>query len=91
MLRIYSWSYILSIIKGIKMPKPLSIALFGGVFYMGFALGFHYAQKEYLEKIIDYTCERITDRTAYTMCAITIKDSMRKPVDEIKALSKPGV
>jgi len=72
------------------MPKPLAIALFGGVFYMGFALGFHYAQKEYVEKIVDYTCEKITDLTAYTMCAITIKDAMRKSTDEIKALSRPS-
>jgi hypothetical protein len=72
------------------MPKPLFIALFGGTVYVGFALGFNMGESSAVEKIIDYTCEKITDRTAYNMCAITIEAAMRRSHDGIKKLSAPG-
>jgi hypothetical protein len=70
--------------NGEIMPKPLFIALFGGSVYVGFALGFNMGASSAAEKIIDYTCEKITDRTAYNMCAITIEAAMRKGHNEIK-------
>lgn len=50
------------------MPKPLFIALLGGTVYVGFAVGFNLGESSAVEKIIDYTCEKITDRTAYIIC-----------------------
>jgi len=41
-------------------------------------------------KDFDTTGEKITDRTAYNMCAITIEAAMRRSHDGIKKLSAPS-
>ena len=72
------------------MPKPLFVALFCGSIYVGFALGFNLGESSAVEKMIDYTCEKITDRDAYMMCSITVQAAMKKGHREIKGISTPG-
>lgn len=45
--------------------------------YFGFEFGYYLAKKGAVEKVILYSCEKLTDRHSFEQCALTVKEKFR--------------
>lgn len=54
----------------------LGFAFTSSILYVGIACGYLYGKKKTIENVVHLTCEKIEERKAYLMCAVTVRENL---------------
>lgn len=54
----------------------LGYAFASSLLYIGITCGYMYGKRATIEKVVSMTCDRIQDRLAHQMCAITVRENL---------------